>query len=84
MAKAGAATAAVAGIVEHFRNKSKKRDGSRSKSRIRTGAEIAAAGLAGAGVAGLYENRKAKEDRETEEVEARRERRRSRHGSVRY
>lgn len=78
MAKAGAATAAVAGIVEHFRNKSKKRDGSRSKSRIRTGAEIAAAGLAGAGVAGLYENRKAKEDRETEEVEARRERRRSR------
>ncbi|PMD44644.1 hypothetical protein L207DRAFT_542300 [Hyaloscypha variabilis F] len=78
MAKAGVATAAVAGIVEHFRNKSKKRDGSRSKSRIRTGAEIAAAGLAGAGVAGLYENRKAKEEREEEEHEARRERRRSR------
>jgi len=78
MAKAGVATAAVAGIVEHFRNKSKKRDGSRSKSRIRTGAEIAAAGLAGAGVAGLYEGRKAKEDREEAEVEARRDRRRSR------
>jgi Domain of unknwon function (DUF3824) len=78
MAKAGVATAAVAGIVEHFRNKSKKRDGSRSKSRIRTGAEIAAAGLAGAGVAGLYEGRKAKEDREEAEHEARRERRRSR------
>jgi hypothetical protein len=77
IAKAGAATASVAGIVEHFRNKSTKGDGSRSKSRVRTGAEIAAAGLAGAGVAGLYENRKAKEDRE-QELKARRERRRVR------
>ncbi|RDW91095.1 hypothetical protein BP5796_02260 [Coleophoma crateriformis] len=78
MAKAGAATAAVAGVVEHFRNKSRKRSGSRSKSRIRTGAEIAASGLAGAAVAGLYENRKAKEEREEELIQEKRERRRSR------
>ncbi|PBP19994.1 hypothetical protein BUE80_DR009189 [Diplocarpon rosae] len=78
IAKAGAATAAVAGVVEHFRNKSRKRGGSRSKSRIRTGAEIAGAGLAGAAVAGLYENRKAKDDREVETEDDRRSRRRSR------
>ncbi|KAG9244753.1 hypothetical protein BJ878DRAFT_420735 [Calycina marina] len=75
IAKAGAATAAMAGVVEHFRNKSKQRNGDRSKSRIRTGAEIAGAGLAGAAVAGLYENRKAAEDAEVEEKRIRKERR---------
>jgi hypothetical protein len=75
IAKAGVATAAVAGVVEHFRNKSRKRSGERSKSKLRTGAEIAATGLAGAAVAGLYENRKAKQDREADEEEIRRENR---------
>ncbi|KAL3424238.1 hypothetical protein PVAG01_03519 [Phlyctema vagabunda] len=81
IAKAGAATAAVAGVVEHFRSKSRKRSGSRSKSRIRTGAEIAASGIAGAAVAGLYENRKAKEEKEEEITrvkKVKKERRRSR------
>ncbi|KAH8586651.1 hypothetical protein B0O99DRAFT_695285 [Bisporella sp. PMI_857] len=77
IAKAGAATAAVAGVVNHFRNKSKSRNGERSKSRIRTGAEIAGAGLAGAAVAGLYENRKAKEEADIEETRIRKERRKS-------
>ncbi|CZS92093.1 uncharacterized protein RCO7_00703 [Rhynchosporium graminicola] len=83
IAKAGAATAAVAGIVNHIRSKSRKRSGSRSKSRIRTGAEIAGAGLAGAAVAGLYENRKAKEDTRELDVEddRSRDRRRSRRRS---
>ncbi|CZR60758.1 uncharacterized protein PAC_10654 [Phialocephala subalpina] len=78
IAKAGAATAAVAAVAEHLRNKSRRRSGERSKSKIRTGAEIAGAGLAGAAVAGLYENKKAKEEMREEEAEIRRERRRSR------
>ncbi|KAJ8067417.1 hypothetical protein OCU04_004766 [Sclerotinia nivalis] len=88
MAKAGAGAAIAAGVAEHFRNKSRKRSGQRSQSRVRTAAEIAGSGLAGAAVAGLYENRKAKqeadEDEEHERRERRRSRTRSRHGSVRY
>lgn len=78
VAKAGAATAGVAAVVQHFRNKSRKRNGSRSKSRIRSGAEIVGTGLAGAAVAGLYENRKAKEEEKADHEHVRRERRRSR------
>lgn len=84
IAKAGVATAAVAGTVEHFRSKSRERSGGeRSKSRIRTGAEIAASGLAGAAVAGLHENRTAKEALRTARAEIRMEhgRSRPRHGT---
>ena len=56
----GASTAAVAGVVEHTRSKER----SRSRSRQRIGTEIAGAGLAGAAVAGLWEKRKVKADRE--------------------
>ena len=66
-AKAGAAAAAVAGVVEHIRNKSR----GRSKSRLRTGGIIAATGLAGAAVAGLYEARKAKQDADDDAVRGR-------------
>lgn len=62
VAKAGLATAAVAGIVEHVRNKSRERKGERSRSRIRTGIPIAAAGVTGAAVTGLYERQKAKKE----------------------
>lgn len=58
MAKAAAGAATVAGLVEHYRSKSR----GRSQSRLRTGGIVAATGLAGAAVAGLYENRKAKQD----------------------
>ncbi|KAF8859003.1 hypothetical protein BDZ45DRAFT_371259 [Acephala macrosclerotiorum] len=59
--KAGAATASVAGVTEHFRNRSRRRSEERSRSRVRGGTEIAGVGLAGAAVAGLYESRKPKE-----------------------
>ncbi|RAL58349.1 hypothetical protein DID88_005221 [Monilinia fructigena] len=48
IAKAGAGAAIVAGVAEHLRNKSRKRSGQRSQSRVRTAAEIAGSGLAGA------------------------------------
>lgn len=68
LAKAAAGTAAVAGLVKHYRDKrSKSRDGkSRSRSRLRTGAEIVAAGLAGAGAKKLYDKRKDKKEKEKE------------------
>lgn len=72
IAKAGAATAVVAGIVNHVRSKSRRRNGERSKSRIRTGAGIVGSGLAGAAVAGLYENRKSKEEAARDEDHLRR------------
>ncbi|CAI4215243.1 unnamed protein product [Parascedosporium putredinis] len=67
IAKAALATAATAGIVKHFRNKSKSRSRSRSKSvkgrsrsrsRLRTGAEIAAAAVAGGAAGKLYKKHK--------------------------
>ncbi|KAF3051303.1 hypothetical protein E8E11_002658 [Didymella keratinophila] len=60
--KVGLASAAVAGLVERNRSKSRKRKGKRSPSRIRQGVPIAAAGVAGAALTGLYENRKAKKE----------------------
>ncbi|KAJ4396451.1 hypothetical protein N0V93_000670 [Gnomoniopsis smithogilvyi] len=68
IAKAAAGTAAVAGLVQHFRNKSKARSESgkgsksRSRSRLRTGAEIVAAGLAGAAGKKLYDKHRNKQD----------------------
>lgn len=64
VAQVGLASAAVAGLAQHHRSKSRKRDGkrSRSHSRIREGVPIAAAGVAGAAVTGLYEKHKAKKE----------------------
>ncbi|OAA58936.1 hypothetical protein SPI_06138 [Niveomyces insectorum RCEF 264] len=67
VAKVAAGTAAVAGLVHHFRSKSRGHDGKpRSHSRLRTGAEIAAAGLAGAAAKKLYDRHKDKKERERE------------------
>lgn len=87
IAQAGLAGAAVAGLVERARSKSRGGRGkSRSKSRVRTGLPIAAAGLGSAAIAGLYErNQAGKKEKESrrEERHARRERRsRSRSQSV--
>ncbi|KAF1963601.1 hypothetical protein CC80DRAFT_498750 [Byssothecium circinans] len=62
VAQVGLASAAVAGLVEHQRNKSRGRKGGRSRSRVRQGIPIAAAGAAGAAVTGLYERHKAKKE----------------------
>lgn len=58
----GLATAAVAGVVSHRRSKSRKREGKRSPSRVRQGVPIAAAGVAGAAITGMYEKHKAKKE----------------------
>ncbi|SZF04487.1 unnamed protein product [Blumeria hordei] len=55
VAKAGAASAAVTGLIQHAQNEAQKRDGHRSRSRLRRGAEVAGVGLAGAAVASLLE-----------------------------
>ena len=77
VAQAGLAGAALAGLVERARSKSrngkdKKGGKSRSRSRLRTGLPIAAAGLGSAAIAGLYERNQANK----KETEARREARR--------
>jgi hypothetical protein len=54
------ASASVAGVLEHYRDRSRDRIGERSKSRIRTGAEITASGLAGDVLGHFLENRNAK------------------------
>ncbi|KAL9590116.1 MAG: hypothetical protein Q9203_001097 [Teloschistes exilis] len=79
IAQAGLAGAAVAGLVERARSKSRGARGkSRSKSRVRQGLPIAAAGLGSAAIAGLYEkNQAGKKDKEARK-EARAERRKSR------
>ncbi|KAL8772162.1 MAG: hypothetical protein Q9209_002597 [Squamulea sp. 1 TL-2023] len=79
IAQAGLAGAAVAGLVDRARSKSRNGRGkSRSKSRVRTGLPIAAAGLGSAAIAGLYEkNQAGKKDKESRK-EARAERKRSR------
>jgi len=78
IAQAGLAGAAVAGLVERARSKSRGGDKSRSKSRVRQSLPIAAAGLGSAAIAGLYErNQAGKKEKEArrEERHARRERR---------
>ena len=63
MAEAGLAGAAVAGLIERARSKSRKGDGKeRSRSRVRTALPIAAAGLGSAAIAGLYEKNRAKRE----------------------
>ncbi|KAI9696296.1 MAG: hypothetical protein M1820_008219 [Bogoriella megaspora] len=81
VAQAGLATAAVAGLVERARSKSRQRKGERSRSRIRQGIPIAAAGLGGAALAGLYEKNKGKKE-EREYVERERSQSRPRERSV--
>ena len=95
IAQAGLAGAAVAGLVERARSKSRgpQKGRERSKSRVRQGLPIAAAGLGTAAIAGLYErsqaNKNEKQDEEKAKVvrkerrEARREAR-SRSRSVHY
>ena len=78
IAQAGLAGAAVAGLVERARSKSRgggKRE--RSKSRIRQGIPIAATALGSAAIAGLYEKNQAGK-KEKEDKEARREQRAAR------
>ena len=83
MAEAGVAGAAVAGLIERARSKSRKRQGDRSKSRVRTGLPIAAAGLGSAAIAGLYEKNKAKKEEAAATAERKtRSRSRSRARSV--
>ncbi|KAH8893519.1 hypothetical protein GQ53DRAFT_763804 [Thozetella sp. PMI_491] len=89
VAKAAVGTAAVAGLVNHFRNKSKARDGKeRSKSRVRTGAGIVAAGLAGAAGKKIYDNiqdrKERKREEEEEEVSRARSRSRRAHSRTSY
>ncbi|KAJ9192818.1 hypothetical protein DTO164E3_8169 [Paecilomyces variotii] len=84
MAEAGLAGAAVAGLIERHRSKSRSRRGerSRSRSKIRQALPVIAAGLGSAAVAGLYEKNKAK--KENEEARPRRSRSRSRSRSGTY
>ncbi|PNP39625.1 hypothetical protein TGAMA5MH_08442 [Trichoderma gamsii] len=78
LAKAAIGTAATAGLVKHFRDKSKSRSKSRhgsrsrSKSTLRRGAELAA-GAAAVGVAGKMwkDHHDKKKDREREESTSR-------------
>ncbi|KAL1910224.1 hypothetical protein Sste5344_003839 [Sporothrix stenoceras] len=71
VAKVAAGTAAVAGLVHHFRSKSRQREGkARSHSRLRTGAEIAGAAIAGAAAKKLYDKHKDKKELEREQKEA--------------
>ncbi|KAI1919348.1 hypothetical protein LOZ12_001763 [Ophidiomyces ophidiicola] len=78
MAEAGLAGAAVAGLIEHARSKSRPRN-ARSKSRLRTGLPIAAAGLGSAAIAAVYEKTKAKGEetkaKEKEKIKEKKERR---------
>ena len=71
IAQAGLAGAAVAGLVERARSKSRgagKRE--RSKSRIRQGIPIAATALGSAAIAGMYErNQAGKKDKEARREE---------------
>lgn len=84
IAQAGLAGAAVAGLVERARSKSRgpdKKGRERSKSRVRTGLPIAAAGLGTAAIAGLYERSQANKSEKQDEQQAkvmRKERREAR------
>ncbi|KAJ8602773.1 hypothetical protein MRB53_042359 [Persea americana] len=72
IAGAGLASAAVVGLVERARSKSK--GPGEKRGALRTAAPIAIAGLGGAALAGLYENKKAK--KMNEEAAAEKEKRR--------
>lgn len=69
-AKAALGTAATAGLVKHFRNKSKSRSESRSrsrsrsKSRLRRGAELAGAAAAAGVASKVWKNHKKKKENE--------------------
>ncbi|CEJ60924.1 hypothetical protein PMG11_09478 [Penicillium brasilianum] len=79
IAGAGLAGAAVAGLVEHARSRSRSRKGERSHSRLRKALPIVGAGLATAAATGLYEKKKAEKDqKELVPLEGRRSRSRSR------
>ena len=67
IAEAGAAGAVVAGLLEGARARSQARKGERSRSRLRQGLEVAAAGLGSAAIAGFYEKNKAKKETEAAE-----------------
>ncbi|KAF1985502.1 hypothetical protein K402DRAFT_413330 [Aulographum hederae CBS 113979] len=67
VARAGLVGAALAGLAEHRRSKSR----GRSKSRLRTGVPIAAAGLGSAAVAGLYEKARARSEKKKDAKEGR-------------
>ena len=72
IAQAGLAGAAVAGLVERARSKSRgpQKGRERSKSRVRTGLPIAAAGLGTAAIAGLYERSQANKNEKQDEQQA--------------
>ena len=72
IAQAGLAGAAVAGLVERARSKSRgpQKGRERAKSRVRTGLPIAAAGLGTAAIAGLYERSQANKNEKQDEEEA--------------
>ena len=90
IAQAGLAGAAITGLIERARSKSRGRDGrGRSKSRVRQALPAAAVGLGSAAIAGLYEKNQAKKKDEQArqtarqvEKEVERDRRRSRSRSV--
>ena len=77
-AAAGALGAAAMALYERHRSKSRGRRSSESPNRIKQGAPIAIAGLGAAGLAHLYEKRKAK-DEATAIVDDEDRRSRSRH-----
>ncbi|EPS29175.1 hypothetical protein PDE_04124 [Penicillium oxalicum 114-2] len=62
MVEAGLAGAAVAGLVEHARERSRSRKGERSHSRLRKALPVVGVGLATAAATGLYEKKKAEKD----------------------
>jgi hypothetical protein len=83
MAQAGLAGAAIAGLVERARSKSRTRDGrSRSHNRLKTGLPIAVAGLGTAAIAGLYEQNKATSQAKAVAAEEARKERKARRRST--
>ncbi|OJD11245.1 hypothetical protein AJ78_07949 [Emergomyces pasteurianus Ep9510] len=82
MAEAGLAGAAVAGLIERARSKSRSRKGEKSPSRIRQGIPIAAAGLGSAAIANLYEKHKEKKESESAERQDKKHQRRARSRST--
>ncbi|EEH07741.1 conserved hypothetical protein [Histoplasma capsulatum G186AR] len=81
-AEAGLAGAAVAGLIERARSKSRSRKGEKSPGRIRQGIPIAVAGLGSAAIANLYEKHKEKKESESSERKEKNHRRRSRSRSM--
>lgn len=71
IAKAALGTAATAGLVKHFRDKSKTRSGSRgksrSRSRLRTAAKIGGAAAAAGVASKMWKNHKDKDERRSRE-----------------